>query len=190
MAHFQCCYKFLISFSIPSLWLVCVCVCGPTVLWVKGVFILSWLVAFFPWNRAICFSSGFHFQISKSRMQNKGTHLYLMLLENRKICICTRVTAVYLQHMCVFAFRAAGSKPQQKERRRDEEMELSITVAVPQEGGDSQPIDRFAFEGLSCHTFVCVYVCCCVCACAHVLYCVCLRWRGGGGQHKDQAIKR
>lgn len=47
-------------------------------------------------------------------------------------------------------------------------MELSITARAPQEGGDSRSIDRFAFEGLSCH------VCVCVCG----LYCVCLRWWG------------
>lgn len=54
------------------------------------------------------------------------------------------------------------------------EMELSITARAPQEGGDSRPIDRFAFEGLLCHT--CVSMCVRVCVRAHVLYCVRLRW--------------
>lgn len=38
-------------------------------------------------------------------------------------------------------------------------MELSITVPAPREGGDSRPIDRFAFEGLSCRASVCLCVC-------------------------------
>lgn len=41
-------------------------------------------------------------------------------------------------------------------------MELSITARAPQEGGDSRSIDRFAFEGLSCHVCVCVCVDCIV----------------------------
>lgn len=54
-------------------------------------------------------------------------------------------------------------------------MELSITARAPQEGGDSRSIDRFAFEGLSCH--VCVWIVLCL---PQVV----------GGRHKDQAIKR
>lgn len=65
------------------------------------------------------------------------------------------------------------------------EMELSITVRAPQEGGDSRPIDRFAFEGLLCHTCVCVRLCVCVCAC--IVLC---SSQVAGGRHKDQAIKR
>lgn len=42
-------------------------------------------------------------------------------------------------------------------------MKLSITVGAPKEGGDSQPIDRFAFEGLLSHTRV--YVCACIVLC-------------------------
>lgn len=45
-------------------------------------------------------------------------------------------------------------------------MELSITARAPREGGDSRPIDSFAFEGLLCGTSVCV----CVCVACIVLY--------------------
>lgn len=44
-------------------------------------------------------------------------------------------------------------------------MELSITAPAPREGGDSRPIDRFAFEGLLCRASVCA----CVCAASIVL---------------------
>lgn len=38
-------------------------------------------------------------------------------------------------------------------------MELSITAPAPREGGDSRPMDRFAFEGLLCRACVCLCVC-------------------------------
>ena len=67
------------------------------------------------------------------------------------------------------------------------EMELSITVWAPQEGGDSRPIDRFAFEGLSCHTCVCL--CVCVCVHTHVLYCIVFVSGGGGADTKTRPLK-
>lgn len=60
-------------------------------------------------------------------------------------------------------------------------MELSITAQAPREGGDSRPVDRFAFEGLLCRGKS-VPVCARLCV-QPVLCCVCLRWRG---RHKDR----
>jgi len=64
-------------------------------------------------------------------------------------------------------------------------MELSITVWAPQEGGDSRPIDRFAFEGLSYHTCVCVDR-----VCVRVrMYCIVFVSGGGGADTKTGPLK-
>lgn len=55
-----------------------------------------------------------------------------------------------------FCFSVQNQLEVNQRREKEGEMELSITVGAPQEGGDSRPIDRFAFEGLSCRTCVCV----------------------------------
>lgn len=59
-------------------------------------------------------------------------------------------------------------------------MELSITAPAPREGGDSRPMDRFAFEGLLCRACVCL----CVCSLSCVVFV-----SGGGGDTKTGPLK-
>ncbi|TNN86030.1 hypothetical protein EYF80_003874 [Liparis tanakae] len=81
--------------------------------------------------------------------------------ELRQECLIFVLSNVHLE---VNPRKQKGGGREGEEERRERRDGVINHSRAPQEGGDSRPIDRFAFEGLSCHV--------------------------AGGRHKDQAIKR